>query len=84
MLLTTPTKDQLVALEQLARLPRWTAVDGLLTAEIDAALERLLGAKLDADLHELRGIIKALKAFQKAVAQAADTLAKQGTSSPIA
>lgn len=83
MLLTTPTKDQLAALEQLSRLPRWTAVDGLLTAEIDAALERLLGAKVDADLHELRGIIKAFKAFQKAVAQATDTLAKQGQTGPM-
>jgi hypothetical protein len=82
-MLSTPSPDALMALEQASRLPRWTDIEKMIDAELQAILDRILGSKDTADLHELRGRAKALREFQQTVRDARQTLAKQGLAAPI-
>lgn len=82
-MISIPTKEALMALEQARRLPRWAAIDDMLTAELQAILDRILGAKDTADLHDLRGQAKAIKTFQTTWREAGAMLAKTGQSAPL-
>jgi hypothetical protein len=82
-MLNVPTPDQLIALEQATKLPRWRDIDMMIEAELSAVLDRILGATDTAVLHELRGRAKALKEFQQTARDASATLVKMGVRSPL-
>jgi hypothetical protein len=82
-MLTPPTKEALIALDQVTKFPRWGDVEKLIEAELKAILDRMLGTREAADLHELRGRAKALKELQQMWRDAADTLKKMGQTSPL-
>lgn len=82
-MIVNPTPEQLVALVNAVRQSRWIRVDALLTAEIEAATERMLDSRDTAVLHEHRGYIKALKNFQSTAREASKTLEKLGINDPL-
>jgi len=82
-MLSRPTNEALIVLEQISRLPRYTDFNKMIEAELATIMDKLMGATDIAVIHELRGRAKALKEFQAAVAQAPATLVKSGLRSPI-
>lgn len=82
-MLSNPTPEALIALEQVSKLPRWKDVNTMVEAELTVVFERMLGSADFATLMELKGRARALKEFQQQVAQAAEQLAKLGLRSPI-
>lgn len=83
-MLSTPTDAALIAIEQAAKLPRWTDIDKMIEAELTAVLDRMIGSRDDADLHALRGRAMALREFQQLVRDAPAQLVKRGVKSPLA
>ena len=82
-MLSTPTKEMLIALEQASKLPRWADIDKLIEAELTATVDRMVGCREDADLHALRGRLQFLREFQQLVRDAPQTLVKLGVRSPL-
>lgn len=82
-MLSTPTSEALIALDQATKLPRWTDIDKMIDAELSKILSLIMATR-DADaLNELRGRALALTSFQQQTREASGTLAKLGIKSPL-
>ena len=77
-MLSTPTKEALIALEQVSKFPRWTDVDRMIEAELSKILELIMATRDGDALNELRGRACALKEFQQECRDAPVKLAKMG------
>lgn len=81
-MLVSPTREQLTDLAGLVEQSRWTKVDQLIQAEIDALVDRMVHSRDTAELHEFRGSVKALKEFQSTAREASKALEKMGAPRP--